>query len=145
MLDRIIRALSTPKPLPLPEPDEKLALGALMVRMARSDRHYELLEIQRIDLLLMRLYKLGPIEAARMRALCEKLEHAAPGTEHFGHVIRETVSLEARVSALEALWEVVLSDGTTRPEELKALDAAREAMGLSPVDSAAARARAQDL
>jgi len=116
-----------------------------MVRMARSDRHYELLEIQRIDLLLMRLYKLGPIEAARMRALCEKLEHAAPGTEHFGHVIRETVSLEARVSALEALWEVVLSDGTTRPEELKALDAAREAMGLSPVDSAAARARAQDL
>lgn len=142
MLARILHAFSTPKPSPLPEPDAKLALGALMVRVARADRHYELLEIQRIDRLLARLYQLGPIEAAKMRALCERLEHAAPDTAHFGHVIRETVSLEARVSAIEALWEVVLSDGQSQSEELQVLDAAREAMGLSQTDSDTARAMA---
>ncbi len=143
MLSRILNALSASRPVPLPEPDEKLALGALMVRIAKSDRHYELLEIQRIDLLLTRIYGLGPIEAAKMRALCEKLEHAAPDTARFGQVIREAVSLEARLGALEALWEVVLSDGDTQPEELQALDRARETMGLSHADSAAARAQAE--
>lgn len=143
MLARLLHAFSTPKPSPLPEPDAKLALGALMVRVARSDRHYELLEIQQIDRLLARLYGLGPIEAARMRALCERLEHAAPDTAHFGHVIRETVSLESRLSAIEILWEVVLSDGAIQPEELQVLDAAREAMGLSPAESDAARRMAE--
>lgn len=143
MLARILHAFSAPKPAPLPEPDEKLALGALMVRIAKSDRHYDLAEIKRIDRLLTRLYGLGPIEAAKMRATCEKLEHAAPGTDRFGHLIRETVSLEARVSALEVLWEVVLADGESEPREIQVLDAAREAMGLSHADSDIARAQAE--
>lgn len=78
-----------------------------------------------------------------MRALSERIEHAAPDTDRFGHIIRETVSLEARLAALEALWEVVLSDGTSQPEELHVIDAAREAMGLSHADSDAARALAE--
>ncbi|MBE0453846.1 TerB family tellurite resistance protein [Roseovarius autotrophicus] len=143
MLSRILHAFSAPKPAPLPEPDEKLALGALMVRVAKSDRHYDLAEIKRIDRLLARLYGLRPIEAAKMRALCERLEHDAPNTARFGHLIRETVRLEARIAALEALWEVVLADGESAPEELSAIDAAREAMGLSAADSASARALAE--
>lgn len=142
MLARILQVFSAPKPSRLPEPDAKLALGALMVRIARADQHYELLEIQRIDRLLARLYRLGPIQAAKLRALCEKLEHAAPDTARFGHVIRDTVSLEARLSAMEALWEVVLSDGASQPEEIVVLEAAREAMGLSQADSDAAQALA---
>lgn len=143
MLSRILHAFSAPRPIPLPEPDEKLALGALMVRVAKSDRHYDLAEIKRIDRLLTRLFGLGPIEAAKMRALCERLEHEAPDTAEFGHVIRETVRLEARLAALEALWEVVLVDGESAPEELAVLGAAREAMGLSEADSMAAQALAR--
>jgi hypothetical protein len=48
MLSRILTALSAPKAPPLPEPDERLALGALMVRIAKSDRDYALAEIKRI-------------------------------------------------------------------------------------------------
>jgi len=143
MLARILHAFAAPKPVRLPEPDEKLALGALMVRIAKSDSHYDLTEIKRIDRLLTRLYGLGPIDAAKMRATCEKLEHAAPETDRFGHLIRETVSLEARLAALEALWEVVLADGESEPRELQVLDAAREAMGLSHADSDTARAQAE--
>ena len=143
MWSRILSALSAPKPAPLPEPDARLALGALMVRIATSDRDYALSEIKRIDRLLAALNGIGPVEAARMRATCERLERAAPGTDRFGHMIRDRVRIDARRAALEALWEVVLSDGTCAAEEIAVLDAAREAMGLSENDSAAARARAE--
>lgn len=143
MLTRILHAFSDSKPAPLPEPDAKLALAALMVRVAKSDRNYQLAEIKQIDRLLTRIYGLGPVEAAKMRALSERLEHAAPDTDRFGHIIRETVSLDARLGALEALWEVVLSDGASTPEELSVIDAACEAMGLSHADSDAARALAE--
>lgn len=143
MLSRLLQAFAATGPPPLPEPDEKLALGALMVRIAKSDRHYDVTEIRRIDRLLTRLYDLGPVEAAKMRATCEKLEHAAPDTERFGHLIREGVAHETRLSALAALWEVVLSDGETLPPELRVLDAARAAMGLTDADGDIARARAE--
>lgn len=143
MWSRILTALAAPKPAPLPEPDERLALGALMVRIAKSDREYALAEIKRIDRLLAALNGIGPIEAARMRADCERLERAAPGTDRFGHMIRDRVRIDARRAALEALWEVVLSDGTCAAEEIAVLDAAREAMGLSESDSDAARALAE--
>ena len=144
MFARLLRVLAAPRPSPLPAPDEKLALGALMVHIAKSDRHYDVAEIRRIDRLLARLYHLGPVEAAKMRATCEKLEHAAPDSDRFGHLIREAVPYETRQAALAALWEVVLSDGATPPpREVHVLEAARAAMGLSEADSEAARARAE--
>lgn len=145
MLTRILHAFSAPSPAPLPEPDEKLALGALMVRVAKSDHAYRFEEISRIDRLLTRLFGLNPVEAAKMRATCEKLDHAAPETEHFAHLIRETTSFQARIDALEAMWEVLLADGVRRDEELAVIEAARLAMGLSESDSATARATAEGL
>ena len=142
-MNRLLAALIAPKPRPLPEPDAKLALGALMVRVAKSDPLYRFEEIRRIDRLLSRVNGIGPIEAAKMRATCEKLEKAAPDTDRFAHLIRETVSFEARIDALEALWEVVLADGEVRDEELAAVEHAREAMGLSHSDSDRARATAE--
>ena len=143
MLTRILHAFSASKPQPLPEPDEKLALGALMVRVAKSDHEYKVSEISRIDRLLARLNGLKPIEAAKMRATCEKLDKAAPDTDEFAHLIRETVRFEARIDALEALWEVVLADGEWREEELCVVDEVRDALGLSVADSDKARAIAE--
>ena len=139
LLNRLFSAFSAPEPEPLPEPDERLALGALMVRVAMSDHDYQVSEISRIDRLLSRLYGLKPIEAAKMRATSEKLEKQAPETDRFAHLIRETVSFEARVDALEALWEIVLADGSADAEELRVLEDVREALGLSEADSARAR------
>lgn len=143
MLTRILNAFAAPKPQPLPEPDAKLALGALMVRVAKSDQIYQFSEISRIDKLLARLNRLKPVEAARMRATCEKLDKAAPGTEEFAHLIRETVSFEDRIDALEALWEVVLADGVRHEVELAVVEQVREALGLSEADSDRARAIAE--
>lgn len=143
MFERILSAFAAPAPQPLPEPDGKLALGALMVRVAKSDKAYKFAEISRIDRLLARLNGIGPVEAAKMRATCEKLDRAAPGTVDFAHLIRETVTFEARIDALEALWEVTLADGACSEEELRVIDDVREALGLSQTDSDRAREIAQ--
>lgn len=143
MFSGILNAFKAPKPEPLPEPDAKLALGALLVRVALSDHRYRVEEIGRIDRLLARINGLTPVEAAKMRATCEKLEKQAPGTQDFAHLIRETVSFEARIDALEAMWEVVLSDGVRRDEEVAVIQTAQEALGLSQTDSDAARTRAE--
>lgn len=128
----------------LPDPDAELALGALLVRVAQSDRDYQLEEISLIDRILARLYQHNAIEAAKVRATCEKLHAAAPETDTFGKLIRETTGLEERLAALDALWEVVLADGEQKEGEMTIVEDARKAMGLSIADSENARAKAAE-
>ncbi|MGR3616325.1 MAG: tellurite resistance TerB family protein [Paracoccaceae bacterium] len=143
MLKKLFQAFRPDKAAALPDPDAELALGALLVRVAQADRDYQLEEISLIDRILARLYQHNAIEAAKVRATCEKLHAAAPETDTFGKLIRETTGLEERLSALDALWEVVLADGNEEEGELKIIEDARKAMGLSYADSQKARDRAR--
>ncbi|OBY28021.1 TerB family tellurite resistance protein [Leisingera sp. JC1] len=142
MLKKFFQAFRPSEPPALPDPDAELALGALLVRVAQSDRDYKLEEISLIDRILARLYQHNAIEAAKVRATCEKLHAAAPETDTFGRLIRETTGLEERLAALDALWEVVLADGNEHEGEITIIEDARKAMGLSYSDSQKARARA---
>ena len=126
---------------PAPKPDERTALGALMVRVAKSDRNYKFEEISAIDRLLGRFFGLKPIEAAKLRALCEKIEANAPATEEFAQIIRDHVDFQHRIEAHEALCEVMLADGSATVEELEIIARSRVALGLSEADCAAARDR----
>ncbi len=143
MLKKFFQAFRPPQTEHLPDPDAELALGALMVRVAQADRDYKLEEISLIDRILARLYQHNAIEAAKVRATCEKLHAAAPETDTFGKLIRETTDLNERLAALDALWEVVLADGDTDEGEIKIVEEARMAMGLSFNDSKSARERVQ--
>lgn len=142
LLKKFFQAFRPSEPPALPDPDAELALGALLVRVAQSDRDYKLEEISLIDRILARLYQHNAIEAAKVRATCEKLHAAAPETDTFGRLIRETTGLEERLAALDALWEVVLADGNEHEGEITIIEDARKAMGLSYADSEKARARA---
>ena len=141
MLKELFQAFRPKEPAALPDPDAELALGALLVRVAKSDRDYALEEISLIDRILARLYQHNAIEAAKVRATCEKLHAAAPETDTFGKLIRETTSLAERLAALEALWEVVLADGEANAGEVKIVEEARKSMGLSFNDSENARSK----
>lgn len=121
--------------------DVELALGALLVRVATTDRAHQDAEIVLIERILARMYGHNAREAAKVRADCEKLHAAAPDTDTFGRLIRETTDLQQRLAALDALWEVVLSDGVAGEAELRIVEEARKAMGLSRADTEAARAR----
>ncbi|MGR3502920.1 tellurite resistance TerB family protein [Pseudaestuariivita sp.] len=140
ILDRFRALFAHPAPEPLPEPDARLALGALLVRVAKSDTTYRVAEIQQIDRILALRNALGPIEAAKLRATCEKIEAEAPETEEFAALIRETVPYPERVGAVQALWQVVLADGVRHENEEALVSLIEGTLGVSRADSAAARA-----
>lgn len=115
-----------------------------MVRVAKSDHGYHLAEIQRIDRLLARIFGLNPVEAAKMRATCEKLDARAPNTDTFAELIRDGLDHAHRLDALEALCEVMLADGMPHLDEIEEIHATRVMLGLAEDDlrDALSRARA---
>ena len=130
---------STPAPEPLPQPNAQLALGALLVRVAFADEHYRATEIGQIDRILAQTFNLGPIDAAKLRAVCEKLEREAEGTEEFAEILREEVDYADRKALADAMWSVALADGHRHDEEERQLQAIETALGLTELDIQAAR------
>ncbi len=117
---------------PLPAADARNALGALLVRAAKADKAYLFEEVEQIDAVLIKLYDLNPVEAAKMRAGCEKLEEEMPVTEDLAGILHDAISQEDREAAVAALWSVVFADGEEREEEDALLHAIEGALGVSP-------------
>jgi uncharacterized lipoprotein YmbA len=70
MFDDLFKRLTARDPAPLPDADARVALGALMVRLARTDGSYDQDEIAQIDAVLMQRYGLSVDAAAALRAQC---------------------------------------------------------------------------
>ena len=125
------------------QPDDRLAIAALLVRVARTDGDYAEAEIQRIDKILTARFSLSPFEASDLRTQGEKLEAGAPDTVRFTRSIKETVSIEDRISVIEALWSVVLADGERDQNEDALLRLLARLLGVNDRDSNMARQRVQ--
>lgn len=143
MIAEILRRLMAPATPRLPEPDARLALVALMVRIARTDGLYSAEEVERIDRILMRRHSFGPFEAARLRSNAEEFEAAAPDTVRFTRAIKAATSLEDRIQLVEALWSVALADGLRDAGEDQLMRLLVNLLGLSDVESAQARRKAE--
>lgn len=133
MIDRILARLR-PDPIetPMPPEDARHAIGALLVRMAHADRAYLFEEVETIDRILARREGLNPVEAAQMRARCEKLAEAMPSTETLVTLIRDNVELAEREAMFSALCEVMLADGVRDHREENLGAEAGALLGLSP-------------
>lgn len=143
MFADLLRRLTAPDPAPLPEPDARLALAALLVRVARSDGAYDAVETAMIDKVLARRYGLDPAAVADLRAQAETLEAEAPDTVRFTRAIKGSVDLENRIAVIDALWAVVLADGERDAEEDSLLRLLANLLGVGDRDSNLARKRAE--
>ncbi|MEM8580843.1 MAG: TerB family tellurite resistance protein [Pseudomonadota bacterium] len=143
MFGDLLKRLSAPEPDRLPEPDARLALAALLVRIARSDGDYSTEEVDRIDKILAKRHGLSPFEAAKLRTDAEALESQAPDTVRFTRAIKDGVPYEDRIGVIEALWDVVLADGIRDDEENTLLRLAANLLGVNDRDSALARQRVE--
>ncbi len=137
-LSRLIR----PEPAPLSDDDARLALTALLVRVARSDNDYASSERDRIDRVTVARYGLSPFEATGLRSRAEELESEAPDTVRFTRAIKDSVPYEDRRAVVEAAWSVVLADGERAQEEDALLRLVANLLGVNDRDSALARQRA---
>lgn len=143
MFADLLRMLTDPTPTTLPDPDARLALTALLVRVARSDGDYADAEIDRIDRILARRYDLSPFEATSLRRQAEDLERQAPDTVRFTRAIKDAVPYEDRSGVVEALWAVVLADGVRDDEEDSLIRLVANLLGVNDRDSALARQRVE--
>ncbi|SEN17527.1 Uncharacterized conserved protein, tellurite resistance protein B (TerB) family [Gemmobacter aquatilis] len=143
MFDTLLRRLLSPGSAPLPAPEAHLALGALLVRVARADGIYAPAEQARIDRVLARLYAQSPFAAAQMRAEAEQLETEAPDTVRFTRALKAAVPLEERAALVQGLWSVALADGGRADEEDQLLRLIANLLGLTDRESAEARQRAE--
>ncbi|GGG62490.1 hypothetical protein GCM10011415_05990 [Salipiger pallidus] len=143
MFADFLRRLVEPGPAPLPDTDARLALTALLVRVARSDETYDAKERARIDRIVAARYGMSPLEAGRLREDAEALEGEAPDTVRFTRAIKDAVDYDHRIGVIEALWQVVLADGVREAEEDALLRLVANLLGVSDVDSALARQRAE--
>lgn len=141
MFNDLIRRLTAPEPDKLPDPDARLALGALLVRVARSDGDYAAVEVAQIDRVLAARYGLSPFEAAKLRNACEALEAEAPDTVRFTRAIKDVVDYDDRVAVIEAMWSVVMADGVREEEEDSLMRMVASLLGVSDQDSHKARLR----
>lgn len=141
LADLLRRLAGPPSPEPLDAADCRLALAALMVRLARTDNHYSGPEQRRIDLLLGERYGLAPDRARALRAEAEVAEAAAPDTVRFTRMIKETVPYDERVAVVEALWRVAAAEGLNA-DERGFLRLVANLVGVSDQDSGLARQRA---
>lgn len=143
MFDTLLRRLMAPAPARLPEPDARLALAALLVRVARTDGLYAAEEVEHIDRILAARHALGPFEVARLRSDAEALESEAPDTVRFTRALKAATAPEDRAALVQAMWTVALSDGLRDAEEDRLLRLVANLLGLTDVDSGLARQRAE--
>jgi uncharacterized tellurite resistance protein B-like protein len=139
MIDQLLRRLRSPVATPAPE--ASLAMAALLVRLARTDGSYDAQEVASIDRALVETFGLSPAAAGTLRLQAEALEAEAPDTVRFTRSLKDAVPYDHRIGLVEAMWRVVLSDGTRDKDEESMMRLVSNLLGISDVDSALARQR----
>lgn len=139
MFGNLLRQLTATAPEPITDTDARLALGALLVRLAQADGHFDADERARIKMILEDRYELT--DATDLLAECEALEAEAPDTVRFTRAIKAAVPYEDRLAVIEAMWRVVLADGVRDAQENAMMRMVAPMLGVADQDSNAARRR----
>jgi uncharacterized tellurite resistance protein B-like protein len=143
MFKELLNRLLEPAPARVGGEDSRLALCALLVRIARSDHNYADVEADRIDRINQARYGLDIGSAIILREQAEAMEAEAPDTVRFTRAIKDAVELDERIGVVEALWQVALADGERDSSEDALLRLASNLLGVSDVESAKARQRVE--
>ncbi|WP_298292410.1 TerB family tellurite resistance protein [uncultured Litoreibacter sp.] len=141
MFAALLNRLTADTPDQLEATDARLAMAALLVRLARTDGHYASSEAARIDLILARHYQLTDGDAQALRAEAEILETEAPDTVRFTRAIKDHTAHEDRDRVIEDIWELALADGSRSDDEDSLIRMVAPLLGINDRDSALARQR----
>ncbi|MGH1355572.1 MAG: TerB family tellurite resistance protein [Thalassovita sp.] len=144
MFADLLKRLTQPNPVPLPDNDARLALSALLVRVARADGHFDADERGLILKIAQTRFDLTAAAAEDLLKNAEILESEAPDTVRFTRAIKDAVPFEDRTAIIESLWQVVLADGVRDDAEDSLLRMVANLLGINDRDSALARQRVEN-
>jgi uncharacterized tellurite resistance protein B-like protein len=128
MFKELLALLLAPAPEPLTDEGARMALTALLVRIARSDHNYSEVEKDRIDRIICSRFGQDAGGAIILREQAEAMEAEAPDS----------------IGVVEAMWQVVLADGRRDAGEDAVMRLTAKLLGVSDLDSAKARKRMEE-
>ena len=123
--------------------DERLALTALLIKIAKSDYEYSSVEKSRIKIILKKRFLISELEVTDLINKAELLEDGSSDSVRFTKVIKEFVPLEKRNEIIEIFWELVLADGIREDDENSLLRILGSLLGVNDRDVAFARQNVQ--
>ena len=142
MLKNILKIFADDNVSQLEPDDARLAITALMIRVARSDDDYSKAELNNITSLISARFKLSNDEANGLIKEAELVEEQAPDTVRFTKSIKSAIDFDDRIAIIEDLWSVVLTDSFRDTNEDALIRTVVSLLGVSDKDSAFARQRA---
>tara|TARA_B100001142_G_scaffold224278_1_gene222395 strand:+ start:757 stop:1194 length:438 start_codon:yes stop_codon:yes gene_type:complete len=142
MLKNILKIFADDNISQLEPDDARLAITALMIRVARSDDDYSKAELNNIISLISARFKLSNDEANELIKEAELVEEQAPDTVRFTKSIKSAIDFDDRIAIIEDLWSVVLTDSFRDTNEDALIRTVVSLLGVSDKDSAFARQRA---
>ena len=142
MLKNILKIFADDNVSQLEPDDARLAITALMIRVARSDDDYSKAELNNITSLISARFKLSNDEANELIKEAELVEEQAPDTVRFTKSIKSAIDFDDRIAIIEDLWSVVLTDSFRDTSEDALIRTVVSLLGVSDKDSAFARQRA---
>ena len=142
MLKNILKIFADDNVSQLKPDDARLAITALMIRVARSDNDYSKAELNNIISLISARFKLSNDEANELIKEAELVEEQAPDTVRFTKSIKSAIDFDDRIAIIEDLWSVVLTDSFRDANEDALIRTVVSLLGVSDKDSAFARQRA---
>lgn len=143
MLQMLRSLFSNLRPAPRRNRMERtdIAIGALLVRIAKVDGAYLFQETEQIERVLAARYALTGPEAAALRAECEALEEEMPSAlELMGHM-QADIPAEERAALVSALWSVVFADRIEHADEDELIQVIEDVLGVPRAQSLALRAQ----
>ncbi|MEN0654294.1 MULTISPECIES: tellurite resistance TerB family protein [Hyphobacterium] len=143
MLDALKRLFAADRPKAHPELDPQVAATALLVEAALADGVYAKIEAAQIRSILMAAFDLPEETARQMLEEAEDLAEAAVDHYQFTKVVKACLPKAQRVSLIEHLWSVALSDGEKSPFEESFIRTVAPLLAVDDRERVFARSRAE--
>ena len=117
-------------------------LCGLMIEAAYTDGKVDVTEINNIKLSLINIFSEDPKEVNLVLEKAEKNKNNSKSLHYYTSLINKSFNDEKKILLIEALWEIVLSDGEIHDFESNLIRRLAGLLYISDVDSGNARKRA---
>ena len=119
-------------------------LCGLMIEAAYTDGKVDATEINNIKLSLINIFSEDPKEVNLVLEKAEINKNNSKSLHHYTSLINKSFDDKKKILLIEALWEIVLSDGEIHDFESNLIRRLSGLLYISDVDSGNARKRALD-
>ena len=119
-------------------------LSGLMIEAAYTDGQIDQIEINKIKLTLINVFEENPKEVDSILEEALKNKNNTKSLHYYTSLINKNFSDDKKLLLIEALWEIVLSDGEIHDYETNLIRRLSGLLYISDVSSGNARKRALD-